>query len=161
MLSRSRGVASGLPVARSATSRTTASSPTQAIRVTQLWVVIALREYRSFARPARRHPPRPPTKAAAEEATIMARARQKMFLVALATVTGWAGNAPAAAPPPKTVAAPFSPSGVLAKIGERKGNVSYAAFGQQRERPETDRSLAPYLTVLGAGGAEGTERVPL
>src|SRR6185436_20303423 len=45
MLSASSGVARGLPIARSATSRTTASSPTQAIRVTQLWVLIAHREY--------------------------------------------------------------------------------------------------------------------
>jgi Ca-activated chloride channel family protein len=90
----------------------------------------------------------------------MARARQKTFVLALASVVGWAGNAPAAAPPPaKAIAAPFSPSGVLAKIGDRKGYVSYATFGQQGE-PGNDRSLAPYLTVLGA--AEGsTERVPL
>ena len=86
----------------------------------------------------------------------MARAPQKMFLIALASLSnaGWAGNAPAAAAPPaQAVAAPFSPSKVLAQLGERKGNVSYAAFGQAGERPETDRSLAPYLTVLGAGGA--------
>ena len=69
---------------------------------------------------------------------------------------GWAGNAPAAAPPPaQAVAAPFSPSKVLAQIGERNGNVSYASFGQQGERPDNDRSLAPYLTVLGEGGRRG------
>ena len=39
--------------------------------------------------------------------------------------------------------------------------MSYASFGQAGERPDNDRSLAPYLTVLGAGGPEGTERVPL
>ena len=39
--------------------------------------------------------------------------------------------------------------------------MSYAAFGQPGERPDNDRSLAPYLTVLGAGGPEATERVPL
>ena len=39
--------------------------------------------------------------------------------------------------------------------------MSYASFGQPGERPDNDRSLAPYLTVLGAGGPEGTERVPL
>jgi Ca-activated chloride channel family protein len=83
-----------------------------------------------------------------------------MLLIALASlsVSGWAGRAPAAAP---AAAAPFSPTKVLAQIGERKGNMSYAAFGQQGERPDNDRSLAPYLTVLGAGGADGTERVPL
>ena len=93
----------------------------------------------------------------------MARARQKMFLVALASVTGWAGSAPAASPLPPAVVAPFSPSKVLTQIGNRKGNVSYAAFGQpQGERPANDRSLAPYLTVVGAGeGQTGTERVPL
>jgi Ca-activated chloride channel homolog len=90
----------------------------------------------------------------------MTRARQKLsLLLASVTVAGWAGNAPAA-PPPTAVAAPFSPSKVLAKIGERKGNVSYTAFGQG-ERPGNDRSLAPYLTVLGEGGPQGTERVPL
>ncbi|HEY7375720.1 MAG TPA: VIT and VWA domain-containing protein [Polyangia bacterium] len=90
----------------------------------------------------------------------MARAPRKMLLIALASlsVSGWAGRAPAAAP---AAAAPFSPTKVLAQIGERKGNMSYAAFGQQGERPDNDRSLAPYLTVLGAGGADGTERVPL
>jgi len=92
----------------------------------------------------------------------MARARQKTFVLALASVVGWAGNAPAAAPPPaKGLAAPFSPSGVLSKIGERKGYVSYATYGQQGEAPANDRSLAPYLTVLGEGGPQGTERVPL
>jgi len=93
----------------------------------------------------------------------MARARQKMFLVALVTtaVSGWAGRAPAAAPPAAAVATPFSPSKVLAQLGERKGNVSYASFGQQGERPDNDRSLAPYLTVVGEGGPQGSERVPL
>jgi len=93
----------------------------------------------------------------------MARARQKMFLVALVTasVSGWSGRAPAAAPPAAAVATPFSPSKVLAQLGERKGNVSYASFGQQGERPDNDRSLAPYLTVVGEGGPQGTERVPL
>ena len=92
----------------------------------------------------------------------MARARQKMFLVALASVAGWAGSAPAASPPPQAVAAPFSPSKVLTQIGDRKGNVSYAVFGQQQgERPANDRSLAPYLTVVGETGSQGTERVPL
>ena len=96
----------------------------------------------------------------------MARARQKTFVLALVSVVGigigFAGNAPAAAPPPaKAVAAPFSPSGVLAQIGNRTGNMSYASFGQPGERPDNDRSLAPYLTVLGAGGPEATERVPL
>ncbi|HXU05837.1 MAG TPA: VIT domain-containing protein [Polyangia bacterium] len=91
----------------------------------------------------------------------MARARQRMFLVALVTLSAWAGRAPAAAPPAQAVSAPFSPSKVLAQIGNRTGNVSYAAFGQQGERPDNDRSLAPYLTVLGEGGPQGTERVPL
>src|SRR5262245_11521555 len=94
----------------------------------------------------------------------MARARQKkMLLVGLASllVGGWAGRAPAAAPPAAAVAAPFSPSKVLAQIGDRKGYVSYNAFGQGGERPANDRSLAPYLTVLGEGGPQGTERVPL
>jgi Ca-activated chloride channel family protein len=92
----------------------------------------------------------------------MARARQKMFLVALASLAigGWVADASAAAAP-TAVAAPFSPSKVLGQIGERKGNVSYAAFGQQGERPGHDRSLAPYLTVLGEGGPQGTDRVPL
>ena len=93
----------------------------------------------------------------------MARARLTNPLVitlALAAVAGWADRAPAAAPP-QAVAAPASPSKVLAQIGERKGSVSYAAFGQAGERPGGDRSLAPYLTVLGEGGPQGTERVPL
>jgi Ca-activated chloride channel homolog len=93
----------------------------------------------------------------------MARARQKMFLVALASLSlaGWAGSAPAASPPPQAVAAPFSPSKVLTQIGARKGTVSHAAFGQQQgERSANDRSLAPYLTVVGAGEGS-TERVPL
>jgi Ca-activated chloride channel homolog len=90
----------------------------------------------------------------------MVRAPKKMFLVALASLTGWAGSAPAAAPP-AAVAAPFSPSKVLAQIAQRTGNASYANFGAQGERPENDRSLAPYLTVLGEGGPQGTERVPL
>src|SRR5499427_1271330 len=95
----------------------------------------------------------------------MARARRKLFLVALASLTAapggaWAGGASAASPA-TAVAAPFSPTKVLAQIGDRKGNMSYAAFGQPGERPDHDRSLAPYLTVLGAGGPEGTERVPL
>ena len=96
----------------------------------------------------------------------MARARQTTFVLSLVSVVGigigFAGNAPAAAPPPaKAVAAPFSPSGVLAQIGTRTGNMSYGSFGQPGERPDNDRSLAPYLTVLGAGGPEATERVPL
>ena len=93
----------------------------------------------------------------------MARARQKNVLgIALASlsIAGWSGSAPAAAPP-TAVAAPFSPSKVLAQIGERKGNVSYASFGQKAEQPGSDRSLAPYLTVVGEGGPQGTERVPL
>jgi Ca-activated chloride channel family protein len=95
----------------------------------------------------------------------MARARQ-MFLVALASTTGWAGGGPAAAAPAASgpaVAAPFSPTKVLTQLGERKGNVSYNAFGpygQRDERPANDRSLAPYLTVVGEGGGQ-TERVPL
>ena len=88
----------------------------------------------------------------------MVRVHRKLFFVALASLTGWAGNAPAAAPP-AAVAAPFSPTKVLAQISQRTGNALYANFGQQGERPDNDRSLAPYLTVLGAGG--GTERVPL
>jgi Ca-activated chloride channel family protein len=86
-----------------------------------------------------------------------------MSLVALAWVsnTGWAGSGPALAAAPAAVAAPFSPSKALAQIGDRKGNVSYASFGQQGERADNDRSLAPYLTVLGEGGPQGTERVPL
>jgi len=92
----------------------------------------------------------------------MARARQKMVLLASVMVAGWTGSARAASPPPAAVAAPPSPSQVLARIGSQKGNVSYNAFGNGGERPEGgDRSLAPYLTVLGAGGPEGTERVPL
>ena len=91
----------------------------------------------------------------------MARARQKMVLMASAVVAGWAGSAPAASPPPTAVAAPPSPSHVLAEIGNRTGDVSFNAFGTGGERPDGDRSLAPYLTVLGAGGPEGTERVPL
>jgi Ca-activated chloride channel homolog len=93
----------------------------------------------------------------------MARARQKTFLgIALASlsIAGWSGSAPAAASP-TAVAAPFSPSKVLAQIGERKGNVSYATFGQKGEQPGSDRSLAPYLTVAGEGGPQGTERLPL
>jgi Ca-activated chloride channel homolog len=94
--------------------------------------------------------------------TIMTRAKRKMFLVALASLAnaGWAGGAPVAAAP-AAVAAPFSPSKVLAQIGARKGNVSYASFAQQGERADNDRSLAPYLTVVGEGGPQGTERVPL
>jgi len=91
----------------------------------------------------------------------MVRAHKKMFLVALASLTGWASNVPAAAPPAAAVAAPFSPSKAIAQIGQRTGNASYPSFGQQGERPENDHSLAPYLTVLGAGGSDGTERVPL
>ena len=67
----------------------------------------------------------------------MARARLTNPLVitlALAAVAGWADRAPAAAPP-QAVAAPASPSKVLAQIGERKGSVSYAAFGQATWTP--------------------------
>jgi Ca-activated chloride channel homolog len=93
----------------------------------------------------------------------MARARQKHFLglvLASLSIAGLSGSAPAAAPP-TAVAAPFSPSKVLAQIGERKGNVSYASFGQKGEPPGNDRSLAPYLTVLGQRGHEGMEHLPL
>jgi len=82
----------------------------------------------------------------------MARARQTRFILALASVVGIGSGT--------AVAAPFSPSGVLTKIGDRKGYVSYATFGQQGDRPANDRSLAPYLTVLGASDG-ATERVPL
>jgi Ca-activated chloride channel family protein len=84
-----------------------------------------------------------------------------MFLVALASLSVGATGAAAAAP--TAVAAPFSPSKVLTQLGERKGNVSYGAFGQG-ERPDNDRddrTLAPYLTVLSEGGPQGAERVPL
>ena len=87
----------------------------------------------------------------------MVRVRQKTFVLALASVVGSGVSGGASAAPATAVAAPFSPSGALAQIGNRKGYVSYATFGQQGE-PANDRSLAPYLTVLGEGS---TERVPL
>ena len=80
----------------------------------------------------------------------MVRARQTKILFVLATVAA-AGEAAAAAP---------SPSAVLAQLAGKTGSVGYASSRQQGERPANDRSLAPYLTVLGEGGS-ATERVPL
>ena len=56
-----------------------------------------------------------------------------------------------------------SPSKVLAELSGKTGNVGYAWSRQQPRHPDNDRddrTLAPYLTVLGEG-ASGTERVPL
>ena len=91
----------------------------------------------------------------------MVRARQTKILLALVVLAGGAGStaSPRAAPKAAAVAAP-SPSTVLAQLSGKTGNVGYAWSRQQEPRPDSDRSLAPYLTVLGEG-ASGTERVPL
>ena len=96
----------------------------------------------------------------------MARARQRQrsfcpWFRSSVSHRSVAGNAPAAAPPPaKAVAAPFSPSGVLAQIGARNGTCRMGSFGQPASARHQSEP-APYLTVLGAGGPEATERVPL
>jgi Ca-activated chloride channel family protein len=66
-----------------------------------------------------------------------------------------AAVAPAAAPASGGV----SPTKVLAQLAGHKGNVGFPSSYGQGERPANDRSLAPYLMVVGAGN--GTEQVPL
>ena len=82
----------------------------------------------------------------------MVRARQTKILLALVVLASGAGSTALATPAPKAaaVAAP-SPSTVLAQLSNKTGNVGYAWSHQQQPRPDSDSSLAPYLTVVGEG----------
>src|SRR5690349_728177 len=88
----------------------------------------------------------------------MVRARQRFVGVAAALCGVVAGRAEGAPPAP---AAPISPSKVLAQMSGRTGYVSFPSAYNQAAPPENDRSLAPYLMVLGEPGGDGSERVPL
>ena len=88
-----------------------------------------------------------PAPSPGEEASIMARARRKRsswlwFRSSASASARVPGDAPAAeSAPAKAVAAAVQPQRVLAQIGNRSGNVSYAAFGpagraaRQRSQP--------------------------
>jgi Ca-activated chloride channel family protein len=85
----------------------------------------------------------------------MVRARQKLVAVVAALCGLSAARAEAGE-------GPVSPSKVLAQMSGKTGT-AYVSFPSAYNRvapPETDRSLAPYLMVLGEGH-DGTERVPL
>jgi Ca-activated chloride channel family protein len=90
----------------------------------------------------------------------MSRAHRTHRKLAFGIVALSAAGAGAAAPPAPAVVTPFSPSKVLAQLAGKTGGVGFATPYGQGERPEADRSLAPYLTVVGAAG-NGTEQVPL
>jgi len=93
----------------------------------------------------------------------MIRARHGNRFLLLGTV--WlaaSGGAALGAPPPAVV---VSPSKALAQIGSAPSGsgMTYATFGQNRAGDDqTDRTLAPYLMVLGEHpGAGGADLVPL
>jgi Ca-activated chloride channel homolog len=92
----------------------------------------------------------------------MLRTRQSQVRTGLLVVllTGWGGTAHSAGAPAVSGAAP-SPSKVLGQISGRTGNVSFPSAYGQVEPPKQDRSLAPYLMVLGEGNGSAAERVPL
>ena len=87
----------------------------------------------------------------------MVRARQKLALVISVLSVGGARTASSASAP--AAQGPVSPTKVLAQLAGHKGNVGFPSSYGQGEPAANDRSLAPYLMVVGAGN--GTEQVPL
>lgn len=91
----------------------------------------------------------------------MVRTRQSLAVVGWFLVAGLAPPGVAVRGAVAAPAAPFSPTKVLAEL-PKKGAAGAGSWGRfdQTARPAVERSLAPYLVVVGEGqGPE--ERVPL
>jgi len=91
----------------------------------------------------------------------MKRAPRTQWLAApLLVACLWASSTHAAS---ATSGSAPSPTKVLAEIADHRGDVSFP-YNQERDRTDSagDRSLAPYLMVVGEDGAAGgAERLPL
>src|SRR5258708_18687986 len=113
---------------------------------------------RSFSPPARRHPQAGDSPPPRRMTMVRARLRKGvLFSVAVAAALAPVGGPGAAAAPAPQ---PVSPSGVLAQLRQRSGPVAMGLpFGHEQGPPSVDRSLAPYLTIIG--GNDGSEQVPL